>query len=225
MDTQLKKHLQSFLSPQRESRLREVLAQRTEKIHVVLEDLANPHNSMAIVRTLDCFGVQNIHLIENEWSFERHDKGDKGAGKWVDFHRYNAFENNTKPCLDELKKQGFKIVATTPHTSKELADITFNQPIALVFGNETHGISEEMKQEADELVKLPMYGFTESFNISVSVALSLYELTQKMRQELKDWQIPLNKREKLYEKWLPEAVNHSDALIKRYWEDAIQIEK
>lgn len=219
MDAGLKNFLQSFLSAERERRLREVLANRTNNLHVVLEDLANPQNAMAIVRSMDCFGVQNVHVIENEWDFERYETGDKGAGKWIDFHQHNIFENNTRSATNLLKAQGFKVLATTPHTNKEIADVHFDQPIALVFGNETHGISEQMKKEADELVKLPMYGFSESFNISVSVALSLYELTQKMRKSNLNWQLTAQEQEELYDKWLPQAVNHSESLIKRYWEE------
>lgn len=218
MDAGLKSFLQSFLSGEREDRLREVLANRSKILHVVLEDIANPQNAMAIVRSMDCFGVQNVHVIENEWDFEQYETGDKGAGKWIDFHQYNEEKNNTKPTTELLKAQGFKVVATTPHTEKQLSQIEFDQPIAIVFGNETFGISEEMKQEADELVKLPMYGFSESFNISVSVALSLYELTQKMRSGHLDWRYSNEEQEEIYERWLAVAVNHSDALIKRYWE-------
>lgn len=185
---QLLEYLFSFISDNRRSRFDEIIQSRTRHITVVLEDIYQSQNASAVLRTCDCFGVQDVHVIENRNVYEVNDSVALGSSKWLNLYKYNSSENNTLDAFDTLKKDGYRIVATTPHTDDQLIDeIPLDGKIALVFGTEMKGLSQQAMDAADEFVKLPMYGFTESFNISVSAALSLFCLTEKLRKSDIDW--------------------------------------
>ncbi len=151
---------------------------------VVLEDIHDPHNAAASFRSCDAFGIQNVHIVfEQEKPFNPKREGKKTSGhtnKWLDFHLHSG----TKAAIRALKEQGYTLIATkvdpagTPLPSLDLSSI--ERP-AFVFGNEHRGISEEMAAAADRLVWLPMLGLAESFNLSVSVALTLNEYFNQKR--------------------------------------------
>ncbi|MBL1279301.1 MAG: RNA methyltransferase [Fluviicola sp.] len=192
----------NIITESKQDKYDQIAADRTKYLTVVMESISKEHNSSAVLRTCDCFGIQDLHTIE---------KGQKihepmrdialGAGNWVDLHTYDTGENPTVDCLQELKSKGYKIVATTPHTDIDISDIAVDQPIALVFGTEKTGISKEVEEMADELVKIPMYGFTESFNISVSAAIALNILRNKLEHSDEDWKLPHNEQVKLKIEW------------------------
>src|SRR5690606_12525524 len=145
-----------------------------------LENLFQPHNASAVLRSCDGFGIQDIHIIENYNKYKPNREIDMGSSKWLNTIKYKEKENNTVECIRHLKSKGYKIVATTPHENDCLIDdLPLDQPTALLFGTELTGLTKEALNEADAFVKIPMFGFTESFNISVSVALALYSVTQK----------------------------------------------
>ena len=183
---------------------------------VVLEDIFQPHNASAVVRSCDCFGVQDLHVIENKFEYEVNPKVVMGASKWIDIHKYGSeldVTNHTKSTLQSLKKQGYRIVATTPHTNDvSLDEFDVSTPFALVFGTEYEGISDIVKEEADEFLKIPMYGFTESFNISVSAALCMQHLAFKMRNEKVDFGLTKEEKEVLLLRWYKKIVTSSEQL-------------
>ncbi len=216
MDTDLQEYLESFLTPERYARVQETLNKRTKFLTVVLEDLSNPLNANACIRTLDCFGLQNLHVIENKHLFERDQRTSKGTVKWIDIFTYPKKEKNTEKCLQNLKNQGYKIVSLSPHASKNVYDLDYSMPIAFVFGNESLGVTDKVVEMSDEFVKLPMYGFAESFNISVSVAMTLQTARYQMENSGVNWQLSKKDKLKIYREWLPKAVNHSDLIIQRY---------
>ncbi|MBC7865093.1 MAG: RNA methyltransferase, partial [Bacteroidia bacterium] len=175
-------YLKQFATENRIKRFDEVLAKRIDHMHIVLEDIYQPHNASAVMRSADCFGVQNVHIIENRNKYKENEDIALGSGNWVTKHFYRGEENNTKNCLSSLKEKGFKIVATTPHEKDcTLKELPIDTKFALVFGTEKEGISKDVFEMADAYVKIPMYGFTESFNISVCAALCMYELTERIR--------------------------------------------
>lgn len=185
---QLLAYLLTFVSDHKRSRFDEIIQFRTRHVTVVLEDIYQSQNASAVLRSCDCFGVQDVHVIENENVYEVNDNVALGSSKWLNLIKYNATENNTLLAFQKLKKDGYKIVATTPHTNDQLIDeLPLDGKIALVFGNEKDGLSQIAMDAADEFVKLPMYGFTESFNISVSAAISLFCLTEKLKKSDIDW--------------------------------------
>jgi len=182
--------LQKFLKPQRIERFEEVLANRTKHFTVAVENIFQSHNASAVMRSCDCFGIQDLHVIANQNQYELSKDVAMGAEKWVDMHSYYKKENNTQDCIDNLKSQGFQIVATTPHTNDVLLpDFDVTKKSAFFFGTEISGLSDVVLDQADAFVRIPMYGFTESYNISVSAALVLHDVVNRLKKSDVNWQL------------------------------------
>ena len=189
-------------------------------LQIVVEDLYQGHNASAVLRSCDCFGVQYVHFIENKNTMKVNNEIALGAESWVSIKKYNGEENNTKACLQKLKQEGFRIVATTPHTNDVTIDkLPVDKKMALVFGTEIDGITQDVRDMADEFVKIPMYGFTESFNISVSAALCMYELTTRIRKTVPIYHLSEQERTDIYLDWLMNSVDQSEAIVKRFLEE------
>jgi len=170
-----------------------------------------------VLRTADCFGVQNIHIIENRNQHNTNPNVSLGSSKWLTETFYNQNKNNTKECLQSLKKEGFKILATTPHNAKSIHDIDVNNgKIALLFGAEKKGLSDLGLQMSDEKVKIPMYGFTESYNISVAAALCLQAIVSKIRASTINWQLTEKERDEVLLNWLRNSIKESVLIEKRF---------
>lgn len=153
---------------------------RTRHISVVLEDVFQSHNASAVLRSCDCFGVQDVHVVETRNKYSPNSDVSMGSDKWVDYYKHP----NIRQAYDDLRAKGYRIVATLPHENDTMiTDLDITRPTALVFGTELTGLTQEAVEYADAYVKIPMYGFTESFNISVCAALSLFYLTEKMRAD------------------------------------------
>ncbi len=178
-----------------------IASERTKHITIVMENIQKDHNASAVLRTCDCFGIQNLHAIEKSVNYEIQRDIALGAGNWVDLHSHSNGDSPTKNCLIELKQKGYQIIATSPHTERSIQDLDITQPIALVFGTEKHGISKETEEYADQLVKIPMYGFTESFNISVSAAIALNILRTKLQNSDINWKLSEDEQVSLKIKW------------------------
>jgi tRNA (guanosine-2'-O-)-methyltransferase len=222
MNNKLLEYLLSYLTPQRQELFEKVINKRTRHLTVVLEDIYQKQNASAVLRTCDCFGIQDVHIIEDRNEFQVNREIAMGASKWLSLHKYNNKENNALDAIQTLKKQGYRIVATTPHNNDlELQDFDIAKgKTALVFGSELPGITETIMQEADEFLKIPMYGFTESFNISVSAAIILHHLTMKMRDS-KDlhWQLSNDEKDELKMEWIRKTIKRSELIEKRFWEE------
>lgn len=204
-------YLFSFISENKKVLIAQTLSKRTRYITPVLEDIYNSFNTNAVLRSADCFGIQDIHLIENKHEYEFNPHVAKGAVKWLNVYRHKAKQNNTMHCINELKSKGYRIVATTPHTDEVLLpnfDIEKGK-FAVVFGSEQFGVSELVKQNADEFLKIPMYGFTESYNISVSAALCFYELTKSIQKSTLKWQLNETEQLNLEIQWAKKIVSRS----------------
>lgn len=211
-------YLADFATPERLQMFEKVVAERTRYAKIVIEDLYQPHNISAVLRSCDCFGVQDIHVIENRNEYEENPEIAMGSSKWLDVYRHEKRENNTIKTLRELKDDGYRIVATTPHTD----DVSLNEfdvkagKFALVFGNEKEGISDDVRAEADEFLRIPMYGFTESFNISVSAALCLQYISNALREKKVDWQLSPEEKEALILHWLRKSIKNVALLEERF---------
>lgn len=221
MDQQKKKelieYLSGFISEKRKQRFDEVIANRTNHLRIVLEDLYQAHNASAVLRSCDCFGIQNVHFIENRNNYKISADVAMGSSNWLTIHRHSKGENNTRETLLHLKSLGYKIVATTPHKNDYTIDtLPVDKKIALVFGTEIDGISPDVYEIADDFVKIPMYGFTESFNISVCAALCMYELTTRMRKEIKEIALTDEEQTNVYFDWLKTSISTSEGLIENY---------
>lgn len=213
IDTKLLTYLESFLTPRRLELYHKVLAQRTNYFTVAIEDVYQLHNTSAVIRSCDVFGIQNVHVVE-EINQKRIDREiAMGAQKWVDIHRHNS----TSDCLKLLKQKGFQIVATTPHDqSIELKDFNINQPSAFFFGRELQGLSDQVLEAADTKLHIPMVGFTESLNISVSAAIILQHVTSQLRNSDITWKFS---EEEILEKrfeWVKKSIKSYDQIVERY---------
>ena len=167
-----------LVSENRRALIDRIAPLRTRHITVALEDVYQSHNAAAVLRSCDCFGIQDVHVVERNNPFNPAGDVAVGSSKWVDYYPYPDIQS----AYAELRRRGYRIVATTPHTNDTLiTDLDISTPVALIFGTELTGLTPEAIDLADEYVKIPMYGFTESFNISVSVALSLFNLTTRLR--------------------------------------------
>ncbi len=217
---QLLEYLLSFASENKQELFERLLPQRTKHITVALEDIFQPQNASAVLRTCDCFGVQDVHIIENQNEYQVNPRVVHGAADWLNLNKYDQKEINTLHCLNQLKEKGYRIVATTPHTeSVSLHDLPLEQPTALLFGTEKDGLSEIAMNAADEHMYIPMHGFTESFNISVSAAICLHHLTHRMRQSGIEWQLNQEEQLDLHLQWAKNALKDPEGLEKRFWEE------
>jgi len=210
-------YLCTFLSEKRKARFDEVIAQRTGHLRIVLENVYQGHNASAVLRSCESFGVQDVHFIENRNQLRISDDVAMGSSNWLSIHRHNSSDNNTLDAIQHLKSLGYRIVATTPHKNDCTIDkLPVDKKLALIFGTELDGISQDVFDHADEFVKIPMYGFTESFNVSVCAALCMYELTTRIRNEVPDHLLSDQEKLNVYFDWLKNSVDHSEALIANY---------
>lgn len=211
-------YLKQFITERRWELFNQVIGQRTRHITVVLEDIYQPQNASAVLRTCDCFGIQDVHIIENTNEFRINPDVELGAAHWLNLNLYNTLENNTLSAIDKLRNDGYRIVATTPHTNDiDLESFDLNKgKIALFFGSEQPGLSQLMLDNADEFLKIPMFGFTESFNISVSAAIILHHLSSKLKKANMQWQLKNYEKEEILLNWLKYSIKDSELIIKEY---------
>ncbi len=165
---------------ERIQKVKRILSQRQPDLRVVLEEVTNIHNASAVVRTCDAAGILYLDIISSSGElFPVNEAVSTRAEKWLQFSYYTS----TAECLNQLKKNGFKIAATfLGDKSIPYTEINYTQPLAIVFGNESEGISEDARKLADYVIKIPMIGMAQSLNLSVSVGIILYE-TMKQRKE------------------------------------------
>lgn len=219
IDTQFLNYLEDFVSDKRKATFRRILEQRTRHFTVVLEDIFQPHNSSAVIRTCDIFGIQDVHVIQNKYSSKVSRHVAKGSQKWLDIKKYNSSATNTQDCLDALRNDGYQIIATTPHNdSCVLHEFDITKKAAFVFGVEKEGVSEYTMNQADGYLKIPMVGFTESLNISVAAAIILQDITTKLRQSEIDWKLSEQEKEVLYSDWVQKSIKSITKITERYQE-------
>ena len=213
MDNQLLEHLLSFLTERRKNLFEEVISKRTRHFTVATEDVYQLHNTSAIMRSCDVFGVQDLHVIEEKVSKKIDREIAMGAQKWVNIHRHHS----TKECIDNLKEKGYQIIATTPHNnSTELKDFDILKKSAFFFGKEKEGLSDIVLDAADGYLKIPMYGFTESLNISVSAAIILQSVVARLKDADVDWELSEQEKNEIKLDWAKKSVKSSIKIIERY---------
>ena len=209
-------YLKEFVSEERYRRIRDVARKRTRHFCIVVENLFQSHNMSAILRTAECLGIQDVHIIERDFEYEISKQISLGSQKWLSIYRYNNLENNTIACLQSLKEKGYKIVATLPCKQEHLLDdISIEDKSAFLFGTELNGLTQEAIAMADEFVKIPMYGFTESFNVSVSVGLTMMNVNERLRKSLINWTLSEEEILDLKLDWLKRSIKDSDNILKQ----------
>lgn len=208
-------YLEGFITPERSAKFLKVLQQRTKHFTIGIEDIFQLHNTSAVLRTCEVFGIQELNVIEEKYGKTIDKEIAMGAQKWVDVTRYQS----TKACLDAVRAKGYRIIATSPHDNSCLMDdFDISQPAAIFFGTERLGLSEEIMQQADGFLKIPMIGFTESINVSSSAAIVIQNLSSRLRKSDIDWSLT---EEEILEKridWSQKSIKDIDFITQRYLE-------
>ena len=217
MDNKTKDKLYQFLfsliTEERKSLFEKVIDYRTKHFTVVLENIYQPHNASAVLRSCDLTGIQDVHIIENNNEYTPNPEVAMGSAKWLNLHKYQHETDNTLQTINHLKQQGYKIVATTPHKeSYSPHNLPIDEKTALLFGTELSGLSDVAIENADEFVKIPQFGFTESYNISVSVALLLYTLINRLHSSSINWQLSDEERSNIMLEWTRRSIKRSDII-------------
>ena len=208
--------LENILTDNRKERFLNVLNTRTKHFTIAVEDVFQMHNTSAVMRSCEVFGIQELNVIEQRYGKSIDKEIAMGAQKWVDI---NSFDSVTD-CIDNLKNQGYQIIATTPHENDcLLEDFDISKPSALFFGTERDGLSDEVLQRADGFLKIPMVGFTESLNISVSAAIIIQNLTTRLRKTKIDWQLSENEILEKRLDWAKNSIKDIKRIEARYYDE------
>ena len=210
-------YLTTFLTDERNARILKVLENRTRHLTVVVEDLFQTQNISAVMRTCECVGIQDIHIIEGENEFSIHTAISMGADKWLNHYHYPVSDTNISDCILGLKQKGYTVVATLPgDDSCYMEDLPLDKPIALLFGTELKGLTPEAIALSDQTVKIPMYGFTTSYNISNSVAIMASYFIEKLNKSSINWKLSEEEKEILYLEWLQKSIKTPKMIIQNF---------
>ncbi len=208
-------YLEGFLTENRKEGFLRVLKNRTKHFTIAMEDVYQLHNTSAVMRSCEVFGAQELNVIEQKFGKRIDSEIAMGAQKWVDVNRFNTVQS----CIDAKRAQGYQIIATTPHKdSCMLHEFDISKPSAIFFGTEKNGLSEEVIEQADGFIKIPMVGYTESLNISVSTAIIIQDITTRLRQSNIDWQLT---EEEVLEKrldWTRKSIKDIEFIEKKFHE-------
>ncbi len=215
-DHELLNYLEGFLTENRKEGFLRVLKNRTKHFTIAMEDVYQLHNTSAVMRSCEVFGIQELNVIEQKFGKRIDTEIAMGAQKWVDVFRYNSVQS----CMDEMRAKGYQIIATTPHDeSCFLHEFDITKPAALFFGTERDGLSQEVLDQADGFLKIPMVGYTESLNISVSAAIIIQDITTRLRQSAINWHLT---EEEIWEKrldWNRKSIKDIDFIERKYLEE------
>jgi tRNA (guanosine-2'-O-)-methyltransferase len=215
---ELIQYLKESVTEARFRRMQQVLGKRTRHLCVVLEDLYQAHNASAVMRTCDCLGIQDVHFLEEKNSMKVNDEIAMGSEKWLSIYHHKGEHNVKENLYHFLKNKNYSIVVTTPHQNSHYPEnIPLHQPMALIFGTEKEGVSDFWLRRADAFLQIPMFGFTESFNISVSAAIILYTIVR--RQDFQE-HIGLceSEQKNILLKWLIRSIREGEELAKNFLE-------
>ena len=209
-------YLEGFITENRKEGFLRVLQNRTKHFTIAMEDIFQLHNTSAVMRSCEVFGIQELNVIEQKFGKRIDTEIAMGAQKWVDVFRYNSVQS----CMDEMRAKGYQIIATTPHDeSCLLHEFDITKPAALFFGTERDGLSQEVLDQADGFLKIPMVGYTESLNISVSAAIIIQDITTRLRQSAINWHLT---EEEILEKrldWTRKTIKDIEFIERKYLEN------
>lgn len=211
-------YLSQFITEKRMQRFEEVLRNRTRHLTIVLEDIYQAQNASAVVRTCECLGIQYVHIIEQNNVYTLNKDVVVGASKWIRVHKHKKNENNTRTCYERLRAQGYRIFATTPNKNGYTPeDLPIDQKVAIVLGNEAEGLTNTAITEADGCIQIPMYGFTESYNISVAASIIAYQLVQRLHQSSVQWQLDEEEKNEIRLRWMKKVIKRVDLLETEFY--------
>ncbi len=216
-------HLLQFVTPEKRARMETVVENRTCHVRVVLEDIFQPHNASAVMRSCECFGIQHLHVIENKNEYTLNREVTMGSTNWIHLHRHREQAgDNTADCMNQLRKAGYKIVATSlDPASVPLSALPLEEKFSLWFGTEEHGLTDQVLDAADAHVHIPMLGFTQSFNISVSAAICLHEIRRRLQMEEINCTLNPQERREVFRLWLRSSVKNCEIIEQAFLRKAI----
>ena len=219
MSSELIEYLAGFIQKRRLDNFDRVLENRTRYINIVCEDIYQGHNASAILRTCDCFGIQDVHVIEARNSFEVNSEVALGSSNWLSIHRHTNSAEDLSELFEKLRSQNYRIVATTPHREGvSLRDFDLGKgPVSLVFGTEKDGLSKVLMEMADEYMTIDMYGFTESFNVSVSAGIILHYLRNELTGKRINWHLSESEKQLIKLDWLKKSLKRSELIEKEFY--------
>lgn len=211
-------HFSQYISEHKREFIARVLGVRTRHITVVLEEIYQSQNASAIIRTCECMGIQDIHFIEKETHYAVNRRVVKGSHKWVDLIKHKSRSGNaTQQCFDDLRARNYKILVTDPSPDgMSIDEVPVTDKLAVVLGNELHGTSDYAIRHADLKVKIPMFGFTESLNISVSAAICLNTLVPKLHRSEVDWHLLEEEKNEIKLRWLRKMMKRPDIMEREF---------
>jgi tRNA (guanosine-2'-O-)-methyltransferase len=220
LNAKLLVHLLDIINDDRCHLLRQVVDQRTRYLTVVLENIYQPQNASAVLRTMECLGIQDLHVIENDNAYRVNPDVVRGASKWITLNRYNDHpQGNTKQCLNHLKDKGYKIAAMTLHEdSISLEALPLQEKLAICFGEEETGLSDIAHEMADYYVHIPMVGFTQSLNLSVSAGITISHLYQALKNASINWKLSQEEKQDLMIDWLVKSTPTGESIKKLFLE-------
>ena len=202
-----------LLSDNRKERIEEILEIRLVAPTVVLENMYDSRNGAAVIRSAEAFGLSAIHVVAPQREFKASATVTIGAEKWLDVYRHE----NIKVCADSLRSKDFSLCALVPGATQTLADLSGDKKWAILLGNEQLGLTEAAVAEADETVSLPMWGFSQSYNLSVSAALALQVMAPERRKAMTvSGDLTDNKRAQLRARWYAQGMRGVENILKRY---------
>jgi len=204
--------LSPFVSDERQARIEQVIAGRTYTVTPVVEGVHDMGNISAVMRSAEALGYQSVHIIESAERFKSSSRTTQGSDKWLDVLRWPS----PTACIEYLRQRDYRVIVTHLGSDRSLDEVDFTHPVALVFGNEANGVSEEMLSLADERCIIPMTGFVESFNISVAAAVALYHAyRQRVDQLGSQGDLDDQDRDRLRAEFYMKSVKEPDAIIER----------
>ncbi len=215
-------YLFNFITSSRKNRILNILKNRTRFITIVLEDIYDPHNGSACLRSCDANGIQDVYIIERNHLFSTKEGVSMGSGKWLSIYKFNSKDQDPAiQCFDTLKRKGYKIYGMHVRTVLNknnylLNEVLLDQPSAFVFGSEKNGLSTITIDSLENFVQIPMYGFVESYNISVACALTVFTLIQKLRNTSILWQLTEEEQYTILLEWLKKDISNSELLLKKF---------
>lgn len=215
MDLNLLDYLEGFLTDSRKEKFLKILESRTNHFTIAMEDVFQLHNTSAVMRSCEVFGIQELNVVEQKFGKRIDTEIAMGAQKWVDINRFNSMQN----CMDSLREKGYQIIATTPHNdSCMLHEFDITKRSAIFFGTERDGLSQEVIDQADGYLKIPMVGFTESLNISVSAAIIIQDITNRLRQSEIDWKLTSDEILQKRLTWTRNSIKDIKRIEERYFQ-------
>ncbi len=211
-------YLKNFVKPERFDLFQKILDKRTRYVSLLIENVYQTHNASAIVRTAEAFGLQDVYVYERKNTFSPNEEISLGAQKWINLYKFNEKQDELKKVVEIIKEKKYRIIATSLyHKAINIYDLDIEKgKMLFLFGTEKEGLSEEICSYADEFVKIPMEGFTESFNVSVSVGIILSEINRRLRLSNIAYQLTEEEKNEILLQWLIRSIPMGEQVYQRW---------